>query len=91
MDVNGIIEELTQELVNKNPNLTVGKAKTWIELLWSDFETTYAKAGYPYRGFEYTQRIIRQWIESYGDKIHEFAGRNPKYAKFLEESDDQAH
>ncbi|KGR89961.1 hypothetical protein CD30_14215 [Ureibacillus massiliensis 4400831 = CIP 108448 = CCUG 49529] len=91
MDVNGIIEELTQELVNKNPNLTVGKAKTWIELLWSDFETTYAKAGYPYRGFEYTQRIIRQWIESYGDKIHEFAGRNPKYAKFLEESDEQTH
>ena len=43
------------------------------------------KLGYDYRGAEYTESIIRQWIESYGDKIHEFAGRNPKYAHLLEE------
>ena len=88
MDANFIIENLTEELLNKNPNLSTGKARTWVELLWSDFETTYAKAGYDYRGVEYTERIIRQWIESYGDKIHEFAGRNPKYAHLLDESDD---
>lgn len=82
-----IIEKLTQELVDKNEFLSVGKARTWIELLWSDFESTYAKAGYDYRGAEYTEKIIRQWIASYGDKIHEFAGRNPKYAHLLEESD----
>ena len=77
--------KLTEELLEKNPFLSENKARTWIELLWSDFEATYAKAGYVYRGAEYTERIIRQWIESYGDKIHEFAGRNPKYAHLLDE------
>lgn len=87
-NVTAIIEKLTQELVEKNEFLSVGKARTWIELLWSDFESTYAKAGYDYRGGEYTEKIIRQWITSYGDKIHEFAGRNPKYAHLLDLSDD---
>lgn len=85
LDVNTIVEKLTQELLEKNGFLSENKARTWIELLWSDFEATYAKAGYAYRGAEYTERIIRQWIDSYGDKIHEFAGRNPKYAHLLDE------
>ena len=85
MDVYTLMDKLTKELLEKNPFLSENKARTWIELLWSDFEATYAKAGYVYRGAEYTERIIRQWIESYGDKIHEFAGRNPKYAHLLEE------
>ncbi|MEJ9280289.1 MULTISPECIES: YfhJ family protein [Ureibacillus] len=85
MDAYTLIDKLTKELLEKNPFLSENKARTWIELLWSDFEATYAKAGYVYRGAEYTERIIRQWIESYGDKIHEFAGRNPKYAHLLEE------
>ena len=84
MDVTPIIERLTEQLLGKNQNLSEHKARTWIELLWSDFESTYAKAGYDYRGAEYTERIIIQWIESYGDKIHEFAGRNPKYSHLLE-------
>lgn len=81
------MNNLTELLLQKNQNLSVNKARTWVELLWSDFEATYAKAGYVYRGAEYTERIVRQWIESYGDKIHEFAGKNPKYAHLLE--DDQ--
>ncbi|MBB5148300.1 MULTISPECIES: YfhJ family protein [Ureibacillus] len=85
MDAYTLMDKLTKELLEKNPFLSENKARTWIELLWSDFEATYAKAGYVYRGAEYTERIIRQWIESYGDKIHEFAGRNPKYAHLLEE------
>lgn len=85
MDAYTLIDKLTKELLEKNPFLSENKARIWIELLWSDFEATYAKAGYVYRGAEYTERIIRQWIESYGDKIHEFAGRNPKYAHLLEE------
>ncbi|RUL51583.1 YfhJ family protein [Lysinibacillus antri] len=88
MDAHEIIKSLTQELVDKNPHLSVNKAQTWIELLWSDFESTYAKAGYDYRGAEYTEKIIRQWITSYGDKIHEFAGRNPKYAHLLDADED---
>ncbi|KGR77803.1 YfhJ family protein [Ureibacillus sinduriensis] len=89
MNANHSIEQLTQILAEKNPNISVNKARTWIELLWSDFESTYAKAGYDYRGAEYTEKIIQQWIASYGDKIHEFAGRNPKYAHLLDESDEE--
>lgn len=85
MDANTLVDKLTKELLDKNGFISENKARTWIELLWSDFEATYAKAGYAYRGAEYTERIIRQWIESYGDKIHEFAGRNPKYAHLLDE------
>lgn len=43
------IEKLTAELLAKNPQMSVGRARVWVELLWSDFESTAAKAGYAYR------------------------------------------
>ncbi|MGG0657323.1 YfhJ family protein [Rummeliibacillus pycnus] len=79
------INELVAKLRTKNPSVSEPKARVWIELLWSDFESTYAKAGYDYRGAEMTEKIILQWIESYGAQLHEFAGRNPKYAHLLDE------
>lgn len=82
------IEKLTQELLTKNPEMPTGRARIWIELLWSDFEATSAKAGYNYRGTEYTENLVRQLITSYGDKLHLFAGRNPKYAHLLDNSED---
>lgn len=82
------IEKLTQELLAKNPEMPTGRARVWIELLWSDFEATSAKAGYNYRGTEYTENLVRQLITSYGDKLHLFAGRNPKYAHLLDSSED---
>jgi hypothetical protein len=82
------IEQLVQELAAKNESLSVAKARVWIELLWSDFESSYAKAGYDYKGSEVTEKVIRQWIESYGERIHEFAGNNPKYAHLLQVDDD---
>ncbi|PSL26004.1 WVELL protein [Planomicrobium soli] len=85
--MNEKIEELTAELQEKNPNLSEEKARVWIELLVSDFEASYAKAGYDYQGTAVVEKVIRQWIQSYGDKIHEFAGRNPKYAHLLNEQD----
>lgn len=81
--MNETIEELTAELLEKNPNLTDEKARTWIELLVSDFEASYAKAGYDYQGTAVVEKVIRQWIDSYGNKIHEFAGTNPKYAHLI--------
>lgn len=80
-----MIEELTKELNGKNENLSEEKARVWIELLVSDFESSYAKAGYDYQGTAVVEKVIRQWIESYGDKIHEFVARNPKYAHLLNE------
>lgn len=88
MEANSIINQLTELLLQKNNKLSTEKARTWVELLWSDFEATYAKAGHVYRGAEYTEKIVRQWIESYGDKIHQFASNNPKYAKFLKDEED---
>jgi len=82
-----IIEELIAELRDKNENLSEEKARVWIELLVSDFEASYAKAGYDYQGTEVVEKVVRQWIQSYGDKIHEFAGRNPKYAHLLNEQE----
>ena len=81
--MNEMIDQLIVELREKNPNLSEEKARTWIELLVSDFESSYAKAGYDYQGTAVVEKVIRQWIESYGDRIHEFAGTNPKYAHLL--------
>ncbi|HSJ37946.1 MAG TPA: YfhJ family protein [Planococcus sp. (in: firmicutes)] len=78
-----VIEQLTIELQEKNPNITEEKARTWIELLVSDFESSYAKAGYDYQGTEVVEKVVRQWIDSYGENIHEFAASNPKYAHLL--------
>ena len=85
------IDQLIEELASKNNLFTIARARVWIELLWSDFESSYAKAGYEYKGSEVTEKVIRQWIDSYGDRIHEFAGNNPKYAHLLKEDDDTVH
>ena len=45
-------QRLTEELLLKNPQMSVGRARTWVELLWSDYEATSAKAGYSFRGAE---------------------------------------
>lgn len=82
------IDELTKELLAKNPHMSAGRARVWVELLWSDYEATSAKAGYDFRGADYTANLVRQLINSYGDKLHLFAAKNPKYAHLLDMSDD---
>ncbi len=37
------LDELTAELMTKNPHLDKEQALWWIEMLWSDFESSYAK------------------------------------------------
>ena len=37
------IEQLTAELLAKNPQMSVERARVWVELLWSDFEATDSK------------------------------------------------
>ncbi|MGG1401432.1 YfhJ family protein [Bacillus salipaludis] len=76
-------QRLTEYLMAKNNQLTYDEAQTWIELLWDDFETTAAKAGRDYLGSEMTERIVKQWIENYGDRLHDFIATNPKYKDFL--------
>jgi hypothetical protein len=81
--------ELTELLMENNPRLSYERTRTWIELVWEDFETTYAKAGYEYQGKEMTEKVVRQWITNYGSRIHEFAAGNPKY-KHLFVGDDES-
>lgn len=76
-------ESLTQLLLEKNSQLTYEQALTWIELLWEDFEATYAKAGHEYAGEALTMQIVKNWVEGYGAQLHEFVARNPKYEHLL--------
>ncbi|MEK4627176.1 MAG: YfhJ family protein [Solibacillus sp.] len=81
-------EKLTQQLLEKNPEMSANRARVWVELLCSDFEATSAKAGADYRGSEYTGKLVGQLIESYGNQLHLFAAKNPKYAHLLNDSED---
>ena len=79
---------LTELLLEKNPNMSSERARTWVELLWSDYESTSARAGYSFRGADYTENLVKQLINSYGDKLHLFAAKNPKYAHLLNTEED---
>lgn len=76
-------QRLADLLYEKNGNLTIEEARTWVELLWEDFETTQAKAGREYHGKQMTEQIVLQWIEHYGPKLHDFVTANPKYKELL--------
>jgi hypothetical protein len=91
MTMNEYFERLTNYLLEKNPSLAYAQARTWVELLWEDFETTYARAGHAYRGKELTEKVVRQWIDRYGATLHEFQTTNPKYKHLLNRNDYLKH
>lgn len=84
-------KRLTDSLVEKNEKLSYAQARTWIELMWEDFESTYAKAGRKYRGPEMTEQIVRRWIEQYGPILHEMKTENPKYKHLINRDDHLTH
>ncbi|MDQ0273613.1 YfhJ family protein [Cytobacillus purgationiresistens] len=84
-------KKLFERLLEKNDQLSVNQAQTWIELLWEDFEATYAKAGKEYKGNEMTAKVVSQWVENHGEKLHEFIASNPKYKHLLEQNDKKLH
>ncbi|MBO8157809.1 MAG: hypothetical protein H0Z32_15390 [Bacillaceae bacterium] len=81
-----IFRRLTKELQLLNEQLSELEARTWVELLWEDFETTRARAGREYKGKEMTEQIVRQWVHNYGPRLHEMS-----YEKFLKKNDNQIH
>jgi hypothetical protein len=85
------IDSLTILLLEENNRLSYAQARTWIELLWEDFESTYAKAGAPYMGKEMAEKIVKQWITRYGSQLHDFVATNPKYANLLNQDDYLKH
>lgn len=83
--MNDYHDRLAKLLLEKNELLSYNQALTWVELMWDDFETTAAKAGRDYLGSEMTERIVKQWIDSYGERLHDFVAKNPKYKEYLVE------
>jgi hypothetical protein len=84
-------QSLVERLLEKNDKISEQQALTWIELLWDDFETTYAKAGREYKGSEMTAKVVEQWVNHYGSRLHEFVATNPKYKHLLEEEPKNLH
>lgn len=37
------IAQLTEQLLQMNPEMSANRARTWVELLWSDYEATDSK------------------------------------------------
>ncbi|WP_053217153.1 YfhJ family protein [Virgibacillus senegalensis] len=77
-------ERLAERLAEKNQQLSSDEARTWVELLWEDFDTTRAKAGEKYQGKDVTEQIVLRWIDQYGPRLHEFLSNNPKYKRMFE-------
>ncbi|MRX73898.1 hypothetical protein GJU40_17320 [Bacillus lacus] len=84
-------ERLTNMLLEKNEQLSYAQARTWVELLWEDFEATYAKAGREYKGKEMTEQVVVRYIQNHGDRLHEFVATNPKYKDLLNRNDYLKH
>lgn len=78
-------DRLTNFLLSVNSTLTCAQARTWVELLWGDFEATYAKTG-QYFGEEMTEYVVKKWIKQYGEHLHEFVATNPRYAQLLNQN-----
>lgn len=70
------LEKLTTTLLAENPQLDKEKATWWIEMLWNDFESSYAKAGYPYKGPAYTADYVAKQISRHGKYLHHINKRS---------------
>ncbi|MGJ9385170.1 hypothetical protein CR203_16390 [Salipaludibacillus neizhouensis] len=77
-------DRLTNRLLEQNDHLSHSDARTWVELLWEDFETTYAKSGREYKGKEVTEGLLIQWIDNHGSRLHEVLLEKPKYKELFE-------
>ena len=85
-----IYETLTKVLLEKNSFLSYAQARAWIELLWEDFQVTYAKSG-RYQGEEMTEQIVRAWINNHGERLHEIRTNIPKYSHLINQDDHLKH
>lgn len=81
--MNATFERLTNQLLAINSHLSYHQARTWVEVLWEDFETTRAKGGWSYRGHSMTEKVVIEWIAQYGPNLHEFVSNNSKYHHLL--------
>ncbi|MCP8970982.1 YfhJ family protein [Ectobacillus ponti] len=88
--MNDLFEKLTNELLQKNEHLSYAQARAWVELLWSDFEASYARVG-KYHGNEMTEQIVSKWIAQHGERLHLVQTQNPKYKHLINQEDHLKH
>jgi hypothetical protein len=81
--MNELFHQLAEALLEKNDKLSYEEARTWVEILWEDFETTRAKAGHRYVDKSVTTKIVMQWINYYGPLFHEVVKSHPKFQKLI--------
>jgi hypothetical protein len=80
-----LTERLAVRLMEGNDQLSAHKARTWIELMASDIESSYAKAGYGMMEEEQVAQMILRWIDAYGSRLDEFVASNPRIRELLGE------
>ncbi|KZE37867.1 hypothetical protein AV656_10115 [Bhargavaea cecembensis] len=80
-----LTERLAVRLMEGNDQLSAHKARIWIELMASDIEASYAKAGYGMMEEEQVSQMIMRWIDAYGSRLDEFVASNPKIRELLGE------
>ncbi|TCP22131.1 WVELL protein [Scopulibacillus darangshiensis] len=85
--MNDTFHRLAARLLEKNDQLTYDEARTWVEILWEDFEATRAKAGRQFVNHAVTEKIVTQWINYYGPMFHEIVASNPKFQKLIKDRD----
>jgi len=91
IDMEDIFQRLANRLCDMNNELSMTQARVWVEYLWEDFEATRAKAGREYEGKEVTERIVTQWINSYGPRLHKFSSNNPQFKDLSQNDEGRIH
>ncbi|SDE24692.1 WVELL protein [Bhargavaea beijingensis] len=81
----GLTEQLAIRLMEGNDQLSANRAKTWVELMASDIESSYAKAGYGMMDEEQVSQLVLRWIDAYGNRLDEFVASNPRIRELLGE------
>ncbi|MGY4690547.1 YfhJ family protein [Salibacterium sp. K-3] len=80
-----IFDRLTEQLMKENPELDKEQARSWVEHLWEDFESTRARAGREYKGPDVTETIVKKWLQQYGPYLHRYEPTNKKFKNFHQE------
>ncbi|GAE36396.1 YfhJ family protein [Halalkalibacter akibai] len=83
-------KRLTEQLLSVNSDISAAQARTWVESLWEDFETTRAKGGWSYQGQDVTEQIVAKWILQYGPRLHQYAPTKEKFSH-LNKDDNQVN
>ncbi|MBP3952365.1 YfhJ family protein [Bacillus suaedae] len=83
-------QRLTEQLIAVNQKITANQARTWVESLWEDFETSRAKGGWTYKGQDVTEQIVMKWIVQYGPHLHMYEPTKDKFSH-LNQDDHMKH